>query len=113
MSTTFCAVSVNASVASWRTSGWSTLDEAKSKPAKSRCRGNLAANIWCVTERMARSVCSACSKCSISHCDAATAASSCSVRSIQAPTMPCKRSSLSSAAISRMVGPHQIGAVGA
>jgi hypothetical protein len=57
-----CASSVKAVLASVVTSLRSTGETSKSKPARSRCIGNLAACIWWLTERMARSVPSACSK---------------------------------------------------
>src|SRR5665647_893338 len=59
---------------------------------------------------MARSVCSASSRCSINHFEDAVDDSPWAIKSVQAPTMPCRRSSLSSVVTSRfMVELHCIG----
>src|SRR5665647_1173110 len=52
---------------------------------------------------MARSVCSASSRCSINHFEDAVDDSPWAIRSVQAPTMPCRRSSLSSVVTSRFM----------
>jgi hypothetical protein len=69
-STALCAASVNVISASVWISLRSTGETSKSKPARSRCTGNLAVCIWWLTERMARSVVSACSRCSSSQREA-------------------------------------------
>src|SRR5450755_2034819 len=110
--TTFCAGSVNAVSASVWTSLRSTGDPSKSKPARSRCTGNLAACIWWLTERIARSAVSACSRCSTNQRDVSSPALlPCSIRSTQAVAMPCRRRPLSSTVTSRMI--HPLDAVGA
>ena len=93
ISTTFCAVSVKARLASSLIKRASALEALKSKPARSRCIGSLAMFIWWLTERMARSVCSCSSRCSSSHLDEAVFDSPCAVNSAQAVAMPCRRSS--------------------
>ena len=93
ISTTFCAVSVKARLASSLIRRASALEALKSKLARSRCIGSLAMFIWWLTERMARSVCSCSSRCSSSHLDEAVFDSPCAVNSAQAVAMPCRRSS--------------------
>ncbi len=67
MRTAFCAVSVNSSVLNWLTNILSTLELSKSKPARARCGGNLAAFILWRTDANARGSFSGRSKCSINQ----------------------------------------------
>jgi hypothetical protein len=93
---------VNSQLASCVTSLRSTGETSKSKPARSRCTGNLAVAIWWLTERVARSLASALSMCSMSQRDRSSSALFCSPSSAQVAAMPCSRSALSSAMTSRI-----------